>query len=43
MEWRAAKASRVLRALTSKGWVVKRQRGTYRILGKSVVTKTTFS
>jgi len=32
MEWRAAKASFVLKALISIGWQIKRQRGSHRIL-----------
>lgn len=32
MEWRAAKASRVLKAILSIGWCIKRRRGSHRIL-----------
>jgi len=34
MEWRAAKAGRVLKAIFSIGWRIKRQRGSHRILGR---------
>ena len=32
--WRAAKASRVLRALYRIGWTVKRQAGSHRVLAR---------
>lgn len=34
MEWRAVKAARVLNALLHSGWIIKRQRGSHRILAK---------
>ena len=43
MEWRAAKASRVLRALLRIGWTVKRQKGSHRILGRSGYADFTFA
>ena len=35
MEWRAAKAARVLKALLSCGWSIKRQKGSHRTLSRS--------
>ena len=43
MEWRAAKAARILRALLGLGWRIKRQRGSHRILGKTGCFDYTFS
>ena len=43
MDWRAAKASRVLRALESIGWRIKRQRGSHRILARDGWDDTTFA
>ena len=43
MDWSAAKASRVLKALTKLGWEIKRQRGSHRILGKSGWADITFA
>ena len=34
MEWRAAKAQRVLKALLNIGWSIKRQRGSHKKLEK---------
>jgi predicted RNA binding protein YcfA (HicA-like mRNA interferase family) len=34
MGWRAVKASQVLKALLSKGWKIKRQKGSHRVLAK---------
>jgi predicted RNA binding protein YcfA (HicA-like mRNA interferase family) len=35
MEWRAAKASKVLKAILFSGWSIKRQRGSHRVLSKA--------
>ncbi|MFZ2886609.1 MAG: type II toxin-antitoxin system HicA family toxin [Minisyncoccia bacterium] len=43
MEWPAAKASKVLRALLRSGWSIKRQRGSHRILAKSGWSDVTFA
>jgi predicted RNA binding protein YcfA (HicA-like mRNA interferase family) len=43
MEWPAAKASRVLRALLRIGWVVNRQRGSHRILKRRGWEDVTFA
>jgi predicted RNA binding protein YcfA (HicA-like mRNA interferase family) len=43
MEWRAVKASRVLKALLNLGWYAKRQRGSHRILGKTGYPDFTFA
>ena len=43
MEWRAAKASRVLKAILSIGWSTKRQRGSHRILTKTGWSDYTFA
>jgi len=43
MEWRAAKASRVLRALLRIGWTVKRQKGSHRILSRRGWADVTFA
>ncbi|MDO8576347.1 MAG: type II toxin-antitoxin system HicA family toxin [bacterium] len=43
MEWRAAKASRVLKALLNLGWYLKRQKGSHRILGKAGYHDFTFA
>lgn len=34
MEWRAVKAAQVLNALLRSGWIIKRQKGSHRILTK---------
>jgi len=43
MEWRAAKASQVLKALLRCGWSIKRQRGSHRILAKLGCPDVTFA
>ncbi|HEY4517861.1 MAG TPA: type II toxin-antitoxin system HicA family toxin [Candidatus Paceibacterota bacterium] len=43
MEWRAAKSSKVLKALIRIGWRIKRQRGSHRILTKSGWPDVTFA
>ena len=43
MEWRAVKASRVLKALLARGWQIKRQRGSHRILSKDGWPDFTFA
>lgn len=43
MEWRAAKASQVLRALLRLGWNIKRQKGSHRILAKPGCPDVTFA
>jgi predicted RNA binding protein YcfA (HicA-like mRNA interferase family) len=43
MEWRSAKASRVLMALLHTGWTIKRQKGSHRILGKTGWPDVTFA
>ncbi|MEK7509112.1 MAG: type II toxin-antitoxin system HicA family toxin [Patescibacteria group bacterium] len=43
MEWRAAKASRVLKTLLRIGWSVKRQKGSHRILAKPGWADVTFA
>jgi len=43
MEWPAAKASQVLKALLTTGWDIKRQRGSHRILGKAGYPDFTFA
>ncbi len=43
MEWPAAKAPQVLKALLSVGWRIKRQRGSHRILGKTGCPDFTFA
>jgi predicted RNA binding protein YcfA (HicA-like mRNA interferase family) len=43
MQWRAVKASRVLKALLARGWQIKRQRGSHRILGKEGWPDFTFA
>ena len=43
MEWRAAKASEVLRALLRSGWHIKRQKGSHRILSKGGWPDVTFA
>jgi predicted RNA binding protein YcfA (HicA-like mRNA interferase family) len=43
MEWRAVKASRVLKALVGLGWGIKRQKGSHRILGKPGWSDYTFA
>ena len=43
MEWPAAKASKVLKALLRIGWTIKRQKGSHRILSKSGWPDATFA
>lgn len=43
MEWRTAKAARVLKALLKLGWCVKRQKGSHRILAKDGFSDVTFA
>ncbi|MFA7302702.1 MAG: type II toxin-antitoxin system HicA family toxin [Candidatus Paceibacterota bacterium] len=43
MEWPAAKAAKVLRALLVIGWEIKRKRGSHRILAKSGWSDYTFA
>lgn len=43
MEWPAAKASQVLRALLRIGWRIKRQRGSHRIVAKAGYSNVTFA
>lgn len=43
MEWRAVKAPRVLKALIAKGWVIKRQKGSHRILARHGQPNFTFA
>ena len=43
MEWRAAKASRVLKAILSCGWNIKRQKSSHRILAKASWPDYTFA
>ncbi|MDP2649963.1 MAG: type II toxin-antitoxin system HicA family toxin [bacterium] len=43
MEWRAAKASRVLKAILSIGWSIKRQKSSHRILAKTSWPDYTFA
>jgi len=43
MQWRAAKASEVLKALLGIGWSIKRQKGSHKILGKPGCPDVTFA
>jgi predicted RNA binding protein YcfA (HicA-like mRNA interferase family) len=43
MEWRSAKALRVLTALVHIGWNIKRQKGSHRILGRKGWPDVTFA
>ena len=43
MEWRAAKASRVLKALLSLGWSIKRQKSSHRTLARAGWPDYTFA
>ena len=43
MEWRAVRASHVLKTLFSIGWRVKRQRGSHRILARTGWSDVTFA
>jgi len=43
MEWRATKASRVLKALFSCGWSIKRQKSSHRTLSKAGWPDYTFA
>src|SRR3989344_1872283 len=43
MEWHAAKSSRVLKAILSIGWSIKRQRSSHRILARDGWPDYTFS
>ncbi len=42
-KWRAVKARRVLKALLAKGWHIKRQKGSHRILAKNGYPNVTFA
>jgi predicted RNA binding protein YcfA (HicA-like mRNA interferase family) len=43
MEWRTAKASRVLKAILSCGWSIKRQKGSHRVLTRAGWRDFTFA
>lgn len=43
MQWHAARASRVLRALVKIGWRIKRQKGSHKILGRHGLPDVTFA
>jgi predicted RNA binding protein YcfA (HicA-like mRNA interferase family) len=43
MEWRAVKASHVLKVLLSRSWMVKRVRGSHRILAHREYPNYTFA
>lgn len=43
MEWRAAKASHILKAILSIGWNIKRQKSSHRILAKTGWPDYTFA
>jgi predicted RNA binding protein YcfA (HicA-like mRNA interferase family) len=43
MEWRAVKASAVLRALLRSGWSIKRQKSSHRILARPGFKDYTFA
>lgn len=43
MEWHTAKSARVLKALLSNGWNIKRQRGSHKILSKVGYPDYTFA
>jgi len=43
MQWRAVKAPRVLKALLSIKWIIKRQRGSHKILSKRGYADFTFA
>jgi len=43
MEWRAAKASKVLKALLYCGWSIKRQKASHRILSRHGWSDYTFA
>ena len=43
MEWRAVKASQVLKSLLRSGWRIKRQKGSHRILAKPGWPDVTFA
>ncbi|KKU58770.1 MAG: hypothetical protein UX81_C0016G0009 [Parcubacteria group bacterium GW2011_GWA2_47_12] len=43
MEWRAAKALRVLKAILSIGWSIKRQKSSHRILARVGWSDYTFA
>ncbi len=43
MEWRTAKASRVLKAILSIGWNIKRRKGSHRILSRANWPDYTFA
>ena len=43
MEWRAAKASRVLKAILSCGWSIKRQKSSHRTLSRAGWSDYTFA
>ncbi|MEK7144540.1 MAG: type II toxin-antitoxin system HicA family toxin [Patescibacteria group bacterium] len=43
MEWRAVKAPRVLKAILSIGWSIKRQKGSHRTLSRADWPDYTFA
>ena len=43
MEWRAVKASQLLKALLRIGWRIKRQKGSHRILARDGWPDATFA
>jgi predicted RNA binding protein YcfA (HicA-like mRNA interferase family) len=43
MKWPATKASQLLRTLLKSGWIVKRQKGSHRILSKTNFPYFTFA
>ncbi|OHB19231.1 MAG: hypothetical protein A2854_02635 [Parcubacteria group bacterium RIFCSPHIGHO2_01_FULL_56_18] len=43
MEWRAVKASQVLKTLLHIGWSIKRQKGSHRILTRAGWSDVTFA
>ena len=43
MEWPAAKASKILKALLRIGWQIKRQKGSHRILERAGYANVTFA
>lgn len=43
MEWRAARASRILKAILSIGWSIKRRKGSHKILARAGWSDYTFA
>lgn len=43
MQWRAVNAGQVLKALIRLGWMIKRQKGSHRILSKTGHRDVTFA